>query len=65
MAAAERVAGQWVPYKFAHRRPGDPPVLVASADKAKAALGWAPAMTCLDDIIRTAWNWQSNRAKVS
>lgn len=61
MAAAERVTGQWVPYKFAPRRPGDPPVLVASAEKAKKALGWVPEITCLDEIIRTAWNWMNSR----
>ena len=61
MAAAERVTGQWVPYKFATRRRGDPPVLVASADKAKSVLGWNPEITCLDEIIRTAWNWASSR----
>ena len=57
MAAAERVTGQWVPYTFSHRRLGDPPVLVASAEKAKRELGWDPEITCLDEIIRSAWNW--------
>lgn len=60
MAAAERVAGQWVPYTFTHRRPGDPPVLVASAEKAKRILGWNPEVTCLDEIIRTAWTWMNS-----
>jgi len=57
MAAAERVTGQWVPYKFANRRPGDPPVLVASAEKSKKILDWKPEIACLDEIIRTAWGW--------
>jgi len=61
MAAAERVTGQWVPYKFSLRRPGDPPVLVASAEKAKRVLGWNPEMPILDDIIRSAWDWFKNR----
>lgn len=61
MAAAERVTGQWVPYTFEHRRPGDPAVLVASADKAKRVLGWEPQYPSLDEIIRTAWGW-FNRA---
>ncbi len=63
MAAAERVTGQWVPYTFAHRRKGDPPVLVASAEKARKILGWRPEVTCLDEIIRTAWNWARSRKK--
>ena len=62
MAAAERVTGQWVPYKFAPRRQGDPPVLVASAEKAKRVLGWSPEIACLDEIIRTAWNWMNSRS---
>lgn len=61
MAAAERITGQWVPYKFSHRRPGDPPVLVASAEKAKKILGWDPEIPCLDDIIRSAWEWFKQR----
>jgi len=61
MAAAERVTGQWVPYTFSHRRAGDPPVLVASAEKAKQVLGWNPEITSLDEIIRTAWNWFKSR----
>ena len=61
MAAAERVTGQWVPYAFGHRRPGDPPVLVASAEKAKKILGWDPEFACLDEIIRTAWTWFQSR----
>ncbi|MDR0881284.1 MAG: UDP-glucose 4-epimerase GalE [Candidatus Adiutrix sp.] len=65
MAAAERVTGQWVPYAFAHRRQGDPPVLVASAEKAKKTLGWNPEIPSLDEIIRTAWRWFSRRAQPS
>lgn len=61
MEAAERVTGQWVPYKFDPRRMGDPPVLVASAEKAKKVLGWEPEIACLDEIIRTAWNWMNSR----
>jgi len=39
------------------RRPGDPPVLVASAAKACAALGWRPRYTNLTDLVETAWHW--------
>ncbi len=63
MAAAERVTGQWVPYTFAHRRPGDPPVLVASAEKAKKELGWSPQLPILDEIIRTTWTFLNARAR--
>ena len=42
------------------RRPGDPPVLIASNEKAIAELGWRPVYTDLDDIIGTAWRWHQN-----
>lgn len=55
--AAEKVTGMPVPYEIGPRRPGDPAVLVASALKAKAELGWKPRYNSLEKIIETAWNW--------
>jgi len=43
------------------RRPGDPPILVGSADKAKKLLHWRVDYPSLDDIIQTAWSWQRVR----
>jgi UDP-glucose-4-epimerase GalE len=56
--AAERVTGKKVPWTLAPRRPGDPAVLYASADKARTALGWTPKLAAVDDIVRTAWQWR-------
>jgi UDP-glucose 4-epimerase len=39
------------------RRPGDPPRLVASAEKAIRELGWKPKFPKLDQIVSTAWEW--------
>lgn len=55
--AVERVSGQAVPFEVAPRRAGDPAVLVAASERARAELGWRPAYTQLDDIIATAWRW--------
>ena len=55
--AVGRVAGKPVPRVMADRRPGDPPRLVASADKAKRILGWVPERSDLDTILKTAWAW--------
>ncbi|WP_333678997.1 UDP-glucose 4-epimerase GalE [Dyella sp.] len=55
--AARRVTGTEIAFERAARRAGDPPVLVASNAKARAHLGWTPAMTNIDDIIRSAWRW--------
>ena len=38
-------------------RAGDPPTLVASADKIRKELGWASKYTDLQSIIETAWRW--------
>jgi UDP-glucose 4-epimerase len=48
-----------IPYREVGPRPGDPPELVASGDKARKILNWNPHYT-LDDIISTAWNWHRN-----
>lgn len=58
--AAEKVTGRKVPYRVGPRRQGDPAVLVASAEKAIAELGWRPQYLTLEDIIATAWKWHSN-----
>ena len=53
----ERVSGRPVPWTLAPRRAGDPAVLYANADKARAELGWTPRFPDLDSIVRDAWNW--------
>ena len=55
--AVSRVAGKPVPRVMADRRPGDPPRLVASAEKAASVLGWSPKQSDLDTILKTAWAW--------
>lgn len=55
--AVERITGRPVRRRIDPRRPGDPPVLVADASRARTVLGWQPSRS-LDDCIRTAWNWQ-------
>jgi UDP-glucose-4-epimerase GalE len=39
------------------RRAGDPPVLIADASLARAELGFAPRLSDLPTIVRTAWDW--------
>jgi UDP-glucose-4-epimerase GalE len=54
---AEQVTGKAIAVKDGPRRPGDPPTLVAAADRARQALGWAPRYPELRQIIETAWQW--------
>jgi UDP-glucose 4-epimerase len=59
--SARRVTGHPIPAEIYPRRDGDPAVLVASSDKAIRELGWKPAYTDLDSIVRTAWIWHQKR----
>lgn len=61
LAAVERVTGRRVPATTGPRRPGDSPELVADPQLAKSALGWAPSLSSLESIVRTAWNWSKSR----
>ena len=54
-----RVAGRPVPHVMAPRRAGDPSRLVASSQKARTELGWAPTRGALETFVRTAWQWHT------
>ena len=51
------VAGRDVAVDIGPRRSGDPATLVASAEKARAELGWSPGRGGLADIVSDAWKW--------
>jgi UDP-glucose 4-epimerase len=53
----EKVTGTKITAIEKPRRAGDPPKLVAGADKAISELGWKPKYPKLEDIITTAWKW--------
>jgi UDP-glucose 4-epimerase len=57
LQAAERVLGHPIAHEFGPRRAGDPPVLVASNDRARSVLGWQPQRT-IDDMIDSAHRWR-------
>jgi UDP-glucose 4-epimerase len=56
----EKVTGQKIPAIEKPRRPGDPPKLVASAEKAFRELGWKPKFPKLEQIVTTAWAWHKS-----
>jgi len=58
LAAAEAVVGRPIPSTVGPRRPGDPPVLVARADRAAEVLDWRPARPSLEEIVGSAWAWR-------
>ncbi|PWU09240.1 MAG: UDP-glucose 4-epimerase GalE [Verrucomicrobia bacterium] len=59
----EQVSGHKIPTVEKPRRPGDPPRLVASAEKAVRELGWKPRFPKLEDIVATAWAWHEKHPK--
>ena len=59
IAKAEQVTGRRIGRRESPRRPGDPPVLVADARRARAQLGWTARLSDLDTILATAWAWHS------
>lgn len=61
-AAVERCSGRPLKRIVTGRRAGDPPALVAAADKAREVLGWVPTRSDIDNIIRTAWRWHGQSA---
>jgi len=56
--SVQRVAGRKLTIREEPRREGDPPSLIAAADRIRAALGWQPRLDDLDTIVRTALRWE-------
>ena len=54
---ARRVTGRAIPAVESGRRPGDPPVLVASSERIRSELAWLPGKADLGIIIADAWAW--------
>ena len=61
IAAAQQVTGREIQVVERDRRPGDPPALVGSSDKARTILGWQPQYSDLNQILTHAWNWHQKR----
>ncbi len=58
IASVERVIGCKLPVRESPRRPGDPPTLIADATKLKTELAWKPRHDDLDEIVRSALEWE-------
>ena len=61
--ACRKVTGKDIPIVNQARRPGDPPRLIASAQKAREVLGWRPQFEQITDIVSSAWNWHLRHPK--
>jgi UDP-glucose 4-epimerase len=58
LASVERISGKRLKVREEPRRAGDPPALVARADRIRTVLGWNPRLDDLDTIVRTAYAWE-------
>ena len=45
------------------RRAGDPPSLIARADRVRSVLGWKPRYDDLDTIVRTSLEWERRQQR--
>ncbi len=52
----EKISKHKVPVVYGERRAGDPPILIASVEKAKDLLGWEPGNSDINTIIKEEWN---------
>jgi UDP-glucose 4-epimerase len=58
IAGVEQVIGWPLDVREKPRRPGDPPMLVSDPTRLKTELNWRPRHDRLDDIIRSALDWE-------
>lgn len=56
----KQITGVDFPVRYAERRKGDPPELVADSTKIKKKLSWRPIYYDISFIINTAWKWEMN-----
>jgi len=64
LEVARRITGKPIAGAPGPRRAGDPPVLVARADRARADLGWEPRLSSIETIVETAWTWRRAQGAV-
>lgn len=57
ISAFEKATGKMVKYEIAPRRAGDVESIYAKPSKAKEKLGWEAKLS-LEDMMRSAWNYQ-------
>jgi len=63
ISAVERANGQGFDVRDSERRAGDPPALIAGAEKIKSVLGWQPKYADIDTIVAHAFKWEQKIAQ--
>ncbi len=62
--AVTKVTGRRPAAIHAGRRAGDPPELVADAERVERTLDWRPVRSDLESIVATAWQWRVSAARL-
>jgi UDP-glucose 4-epimerase len=58
LESVQRVAGKALQIREEARREGDPPTLIARADRVRSVLGWVPRLDNLDAIVSSSLRWE-------
>ena len=58
LETVEQVNGKPLNISEEARRPGDPPELIAVAERVRSVLGWTPQFDDLETIVRTSLEWE-------
>jgi UDP-glucose 4-epimerase len=58
LESVQRIGGRTLAIREEPRRDGDPPTLIARADRIRSQLGWTPQLDCLDAIVDSALRWE-------
>ena len=58
--SVQRVSGVKLNIREEPRRAGDPPALIAKADRIRDVLGWQPQRDDLEFIVKTALAWEKH-----
>jgi len=58
IASVEKIAGLRLDVREEPRRAGDPPSLVARAQKVREVFGWSPKLDDIDLIVRSSLEWE-------
>jgi len=56
--SVESITGERMTIVDEARRAGDPPELIAEADRIRSVLGWQPQLDDLDTIVKTSLEWE-------
>lgn len=63
LEVVKNISGKDLQIENSPRRPGDADMLVADVTKIKSELDFSPKYSGLETIVKTAWEWHSNKFK--